>query len=248
MEFTLYATPDCDPAAAGCAVWSESQDVTLHRGRFSVALGSVVDIRDTIADAEPLFLGIAVDGVALAGRQRIVPVPYSVWSATAADLTVEGDLLHHRTRRGLPFRILVVVDEFTREILALRVATSFTARDVIRILAEVFAEYGTPSTLRSDNGPAFIGTTFQRWLRERGIAQELSRPGKPCDNGLCESTNGRIRDELLRPHVFDTIEEAADAVAAFREDYNTIRPHSALDGLAPSTYHQRLAPPTFAVA
>jgi transposase InsO family protein len=142
------------------------------------------------------------------------------------------------------FRILVVVDEFTREILALRVARSLTSRDVTRVLADVVAEYGTPSVLRSDNGPEFISDTVRSWLRERGTAQQLSRPGKPCDNGLCESTNGRIRDELLRPNLFETIEAAADATAAYREDYNTIRPHSALDGLAPSIFHQQLTPPT----
>jgi transposase InsO family protein len=158
------------------------------------------------------------------------------------------DFMHHRTRHGVTFRLCVVVDEFTRELLALRVARSFTTTNVLGVLADVFAEYGTPRVLRSDNGPEFISSAFQAAMRERSIAHELSRPGKPCDNGLCESTNGRIRDELLRPYIFDTIDSAADAAAFFRHDYNTVRPHSALDGLAPSVFHQRLSPPTFRVA
>lgn len=179
-------------------------------------------------------------------RRRVLPRPTrpSVPRSKGARSSYAIDFMHHVTCRGGSFRILVVVDEFTREILALRVARSFTSRDVTRVLADVVAEYGTPSVLRSDNGPEFISDTVRSWLRERGTAQQLSRPGKPCDNGLCESTNGRIRDELLRPNLFETIEAAADATAAYREDYNTIRPHSALDGLAPSIFHQQLTPPT----
>jgi transposase InsO family protein len=166
---------------------------------------------------------------------------------TAARQSYAIDFMHHRTVRGVVFRILVAVDEYTRELLCLRVARSFTTSDVARHPGELFAEYGTPNQVRSDNGPEFISKSLQQWLRLRGVQQVLSRPGKPCDNGLCESTNGRLRDELLRPELFNTIKEAEDAVARFREEYNTIRPHSALDGLTPTASYQRLAPATVGV-
>lgn len=179
-------------------------------------------------------------------RRRVLPRPAkpSLPRSAGPRLSYAIDFMHHLTCARVPFRILVVVDEFTREILALRVARSFTSRDVLQVLADVFAEHGTPGVLHTDNGPEFISDTFRARLCERGTAHQLSRPGKPCDNGLCESTNGRIRDELLRPNLFATIEAAANAAVAYREDYNTVRPHSALDGLAPSIFHQRLTPPT----
>lgn len=182
-------------------------------------------------------------------RRRVLPRPTrpTLPRATAARQSYAIDFMHHRTVRGVVFRILVAVDEYTRELLCMKVSRSFTTSNVARQLDEIFAEYGTPNQVRSDNGPEFVSKSFQQWLRARGVQQVLSRPGKPCDNGLCESTNGRIRDELLRPELFTTIEEAEDAAARFREEYNTIRPHSALDGLSPSAYYQRLAPPTFEV-
>ena len=136
------------------------------------------------------------------------------------------DFMHHGTTSGGVFRVFVVVDEFTRELLALRVARSFTSRATVGVLVDVFAEYGTPAQIRSDNGPELTSQTMRKYLDGCGVTPCFSRPAKPCDNGLCESTNGKIREELLDPNLFATIDAAAEAAAVYRHDYNDPTPRS----------------------
>lgn len=164
--------------------------------------------------------------------------------ATAPRQSFAMDFMHHVTTAGVCFRVLVVVDEFTRELLALRVARSFTSRATNIVLGDVFAEYGTPAQVRCDNGSEFISKTTQKWLKSHGVTSRLSRPGKPCDNGLCESTNGKIRDELLNPNLFKTIDDAQEAAAVYRHHYNDERPHSALQYKTPTAYFASLNKPT----
>lgn len=149
------------------------------------------------------------------------------------------DFMHHTTTSAVTFRLLVVVDEFTREILALRVAKSFTTRTTTQALGDVFAEYGTPQQLRCDNGSEFISSGTRTWLAGHKVKTLYSRPAKPCDNGLCESTNGRIRDELLSPNLFASIDAAEEAAAAYRIDYNENRPHSSLKNLTPNEFYAK---------
>lgn len=177
-------------------------------------------------------------------RRRPTPrrTPAALPRATEARQSYAFDFMHHVTTCNIGFRVLVVVDEFTRELLALRVARSFTSRSTTQVLADVFAEYGTPQQVRCDNGPEFVSKTTANWLRSQHVHVLYSRPAKPCDNGLCESTNGKIRDELLGPNLFATITLAAEAADAYRHHYNEVRPHSALRNLTPNQFYATLQP------
>ena len=138
---------------------------------------------------------------------------------------------------GLRIRFLVVVDEFTRELLAFRLGRTFKGEDVKNVLAELVRERGTaPAALRTDNGSEFIGEQVAAWVTQHQVARLLSRPGKPVDNAICESTNGRIRAEFLNTTLFRSLSAAAEEAAAFRQRFNERRPHSSLNNLTPAAY------------
>ena len=127
-----------------------------------------------------------------------------------------------------------VVDEFTREALAMRVARSCTAEDLIIELDRLVAEHGAPAFVRCDNGPELIAWALRDWCRLRRVAISYIEPGSPWENPYVESFNGRVRDELLNIEEFGSLLEAEVVVEAWRIEYNTYRPHSALDGLTPA--------------
>ena len=131
---------------------------------------------------------------------------------------------------------LSIVDEHTRECLALKVARSITSEDVIDTLAELFAMRGVPKHIRSDNGPEFIAATIRRWLDQVGIEALYIEPGSPWENGYAESFHGRLRDEFLTVEVLDNLAAARSLTAAWREDYNHHRPHSSLGYQTPSAF------------
>jgi putative transposase len=138
------------------------------------------------------------------------------------------DLMAARTRDGRPLRLLTIIDEYTRECLAIDVARHLTSEDVMHRLTELFAGRGTPGFLRSDNGPEFIATAIRQWLARVGVKTLYIEPGSPWENGYGESFNGKLRDELLNVEVFDTLLEAQVLVERWRIHYNTVRPHSSL--------------------
>ena len=138
------------------------------------------------------------------------------------------DLMAARTRDGRPLRLLTIIDEYTRECLAIDVARHLTSEDVMHRLTELFADRGTPMHLRSDNGPEFIATAIRQWLERVGVKTLYIEPGSPWENGYGESFNGKLRDELLNVEVFDTLLEAQVLVERWRRYYNTVRPHSSL--------------------
>jgi putative transposase len=138
------------------------------------------------------------------------------------------DLMAARTRDGRPLRLLTIIDEYTRECLAIDVARHVTSEDVMHRLTELFADRGTPMHLRSDNGPEFIATAIRQWLERIGVKTLYIEPGSPWENGYGESFNGKLRDELLNVEVFDTLLEAQVLVERWRRYYNTVRPHSSL--------------------
>lgn len=154
------------------------------------------------------------------------------------------DFVQARTCNGKKFRVLVVIDEYTRKCLALFVARSIKAEQVMHILADLFLQYGLPDNLRSDNGPEFVATKLKRWLSNLDVQTQYIEPGSPWENGYCESFNGKLRDELLNGEVFMTMKEAEVLIEWWRDLYNTRRPHSALGGLppAPLTHFSRPAP------
>ena len=138
------------------------------------------------------------------------------------------DFVEDRTRDGCRFRMLNVVDEFTRECLAIRVGRRLKAADVIDVLSDLFILRGTPGHVRSDNGPEFAATAVKDWISGVGARTAFIEPGSPWENGYVESFNGKLRDELLNMEVFNTLAEAEVLIEGWRRHYNTVRPHSSL--------------------
>jgi len=138
------------------------------------------------------------------------------------------DFIFDRCRNGDVLKCLTIVDEGSRECLEIDVAGSIRARRVIEILERLVAERGAPLYLRSDNGPEFLAYALQDWLHEKKIETVYIQPGKPWQNGVSESFNGRLRDECLNAEWFANRTEAAVLIEEFRRRYNEYRPHSSL--------------------
>ena len=138
------------------------------------------------------------------------------------------DFVADRTSDGKAMRIINIIDEYTKECLAIKVNRKITSSDVIDTLADLFIQRGSPMFIRSDNGPEFVSEILRQWLRELGVKTAYIEPGSPWENGYIESFNGRFRDELLNGEIFDTIVEARVITEQWRRYYNTIRPHSSL--------------------
>ena len=131
-------------------------------------------------------------------------------------------------------KLLTVLDEHTRECLAIVVARKIRAHDVLEVLADLFVRHGPPEYLRSDNGPEFSAKLVRRWLGRVGVEMLFIEPGSPWENGYNESFNGKLRDELLNGEIFYSLAEAAVLVEQWRREYNTVRPHSACGGFPPA--------------
>jgi putative transposase len=138
------------------------------------------------------------------------------------------DFVAERTQDGRKIKMLTVIDEFTRECLAIEVRRNLKSQDVIEVLGSLFLERGTPAHIRSDNGPEFIATELREWVKTLGVKSLFIEPGSPWENGYIESFNGKLRDELLNRELFYTLLEAKVLIEKWRRDYNTIRPHSSL--------------------
>ena len=143
---------------------------------------------------------------------------------------------------GRRFRILVVVDDFTRECLCLVADTSLSGRRVARELDAVIVSRGRPVTIVSDNGTELTSMAILRWSQETSVDWHYIAPGKPTQNAFAESFNGRLRDELLNETLFTSLAHAREALDAWKQDYNTVRPHSGLGNLPPAVY-ARLSDP-----
>ncbi len=152
------------------------------------------------------------------------------------------DFIHDRLNLGRPIRAMVVIDDFTRECLALEIAFSFGSRDVIRILEGIGMERQLADTMRFDRGSEFTSRAMLQWSAEHHVAFQFSDPGKPTQNAQVESLNGRIRDELLNLHGFANIFDARAAAQQWRTEYNDIRPHSALGYRTPREFAQQCEP------
>jgi len=138
------------------------------------------------------------------------------------------DFVMDRTHNGLAIRMLNIIDEFTRECLAIEVGRKLNSANVIEVLSRLFVERGTPQYLRSDNGPEFIARRVRFWLKRQGVDTLFIEPGSPWENGYIESFNGKLRNELLNREIFDTLYESQVLIERWRIEYNTIRPHSSL--------------------
>ena len=130
---------------------------------------------------------------------------------------------------GRKLRMLTVVDCYSRESLAIHVGPSLKGEDVVQVLNQITQERGRPQTIKADNGSEFISKVMDKWAYERGVEIDFSRPGKPTDNAMVESFNGRLRQECLNEHWFMSLHDAQTKIEAWRRHYNESRPHSALD-------------------
>ena len=169
--------------------------------------------------------------------------PNHVWSY---------DFVEDRTHDGRKYRMLNVIDEFTRECLAIRINRKLKSTDVIDLLSDLFILRGIPTHVRSDNGPEFVAQALRNWLAAVGSKTAYIMPGSPWENGYCESFNSKLRDELLNGEIFYTLKEAKIIIEGWRRHYNTIRPHSSLRYQPPapevlqwpSSQHQLATPAT----
>jgi len=137
---------------------------------------------------------------------------------------------------GRRFRALAILDDFSRECLAIEVDTSIGGRRVVDVLEKLGALRGLPEVITVDNGPEFAGKALDEWAYRKGIKLNFIRPGKPVENAFIESFNGRFRDECLNTNWFLSLKHARDVIEEWRLDYNEVRPHSALKGKTPKEY------------
>lgn len=159
--------------------------------------------------------------------------PNQVWSY---------DFVKDQTSDGRPLRFLTVIDEFTRECLALPVGNTFKAGAVLETLAGLFKTRGCPEFIRSDNGPEFVADLVKGWLHRLKVRTLYIEPGSPWENGFNESFNGKFRDEFLSGELFDTVLEARVLAEDWRKVYNTLRPHGSLHYRPPAPGAVELRP------
>jgi putative transposase len=162
------------------------------------------------------------------------PIP-----ATGANFLWAYDFVFDACANGQSLKCLTIIDEFTRECLAIDVAGSIRSQHVIEVLARLISERGAPRYLRSDNGPEFVSKAILEWLERAGVETALIDPGKPWQNGMDESFNGRFRDECLSLEWFRSRREAKVLIETWRRHYNEVRPHSSLDYLTPHEFKQQ---------
>jgi len=166
-------------------------------------------------------------------RRRVAGARPTPARATAANQVWAYDFVFDACANGQQLKCLTVIDEYTREALAIDVAGSIRSGRVIEVLTRLISVHGAPRALRSDNGPEFVSLAILRWLTANGIDCVLSDPGKPWQNGTDESFNGKLRDECLSLEWFRTRHEAIPIIETWRRHYNEVRPHSSLDDLTP---------------
>ena len=150
------------------------------------------------------------------------------------------DFLSDTLADGRAVRVFAAVDDCSKVSPVIEVDLSLPAPRVIRALDRAIEEHGKPAAVRTDNGPEFVSKAFDAWAYRHGIEHQFIRPGKPVENAFAESFNSRIRDECLNLHWFESLAHARELLEAWREDYNSLRPHTALGGRAPLEVAQAL--------
>jgi len=172
-------------------------------------------------------------GLSTAERQRATHVNH-VWS---------WDFVAEQTENGTRFRVLTLIDEHTRECLAVHVDWSIRAVDVITVVEAAMARYGVPTHLRSDNGPEFIAYAIQDWLSQKNVKTIYITPGSPWENAYIESFHDKLRDECLNREIFGSLWEARVVIEQWRLHYNAARPHSSLGYKTPAEFAGRAPAP-----
>lgn len=222
------------------------RDLAAERRRFGYRrLAWLLRREGTVVNLKKVYRLYREEGLAVRrrkGRRRAVGERAPMGLPSTPNQRWSLDFLADQLGNGRRFRILAVIDDFSRECLATVVDTSLPGMRVVRELDRLVALRGCPAAMVSDNGTELTGNAVLRWAQERGVAWHYIQPGKPMQNGLVESFNGRLRDECLNEHVFASLGEARALIEAWRIDYNTIRPHGRLGRLPPALYAARFDP------
>ena len=142
--------------------------------------------------------------------------------------------MKEHTENGKAFRVLNIIDEYTRECLTVLVERKIKSEDVLDQLFNLFVFRGVPEHIRSDNGPEFTARAVRKWLSQLGVKTLFIEPGSPWENGYIESFNAKMRDELLNREIFTTLAEAKVLISQWRREYNQVRPHSSLNYRPPA--------------
>ncbi|MGD1029180.1 IS3 family transposase [Candidatus Binatus soli] len=216
------------------------RELAASRVRFGYRRLTVLLRREGWAvNAKRIYRLYTEDGLAvrtklrrkIARRQRV-----PLQRATRPHERLSMDFVSNRLLDGRWFRVLTMVDQFTRECLALLVDSSLTSQKVALALSEIVAERGAPVSITVDNGTEFQSKAMDVWAYQHGVQLDFIRPGRPTENGYIESFNGRLRDECLNVQVFFSVADARDKLERWRQDYNRVRPHSALGDSTPEEF------------
>ena len=215
------------------------EELAAERRRFGYRRLDILLRREgTIANHKRIFRVYSAAGLQVRRRKKarvalarglkapVATVPNQIWS-----IDFVSDTIGQRA-----FRTLTVLDAFTRESVAIEADYSLPSLSVIRVLEEAALERGFPKTLVADNGPEFTSRKMLHWAAVRKIELHFIDPGKPTQNCFIESFNGSFRDECLNEHSFTSLAEARDVIAAWREDYNRVRPHKSLGKMTPEEF------------
>lgn len=220
------------------------RELAGERRRFGYRrLGILLDREGLSANHKKIYRIYAEEGLAVKrrrGRKRATGTRSPMLLPEQANERWSLDFVSDALSDGRRFRTLCVVDDFTREALAVVVDVSLSGVRVARELSRLIAQRGAPKMIVSDNGTELTSHAILRWVRKAGIEWHYIAPGKPTQNAFVESFNGRLRDECLNEHLFDSLGDARRIIEAWRIDYNTVRPHTSLGGLSPVSYERRL--------
>lgn len=175
-----------------------------------------------------------------ARRKRAAQVRVPLAGATQVNERWSMDFVSDRLADGRAFRVLTIVDQYSRECPLLEPGFSLTGKRVVDCLDRLASERGLPDAITIDNGSEFCSRALDIWAYQRGVKLDFIRPGKPVENGYVESFNGKLRDECLNTEVFFSLEDARQKLERWRKDYNEQRPHSALGGMPPAVFVQRV--------
>ena len=165
-----------------------------------------------------------------AGVRMVIPAPGRPNQKWSMDFVTDSIVTGRR------LRALAIVDDYSRECPAIEVDTSLGGARVVSVLERLADMRGLPEVITLDNGPEFAGKAMDEWAYRRGVKLSFIRPGKPIENAFAESFNGRLRDECLNTNWFLSVKHAREVIETWRRDYNTVRPHSSLGGLAPQEF------------
>jgi putative transposase len=172
-------------------------------------------------------------------RRRSVMPRVESPSPTAPNQLWSMDFVHDELGWGQRFRVLTLVDHFSRESPALAVGVSMTGRRVVEVLRRLAVVRGLPEVIRVDHGTEFTSKALDQWAYASGVKLDFTRPGKPVDNAFIESFNASLRKECLNAHWFNSLDEAKGRIEQWRIEYNSVRPHSALGNLAPRDFVEK---------